>query len=257
VPYVAVDDLTLYYEAHGAPDGPPLVLLHGFTSTGAFWSEQLAALGERYRLIVPDWRGHGRTANPAGPAAMTHRRFARDVIGLCRALGLERAVFCGESSGAMLLLTLGLEAPGLAGALILAGCTHFYADELRAWWRTQTPETVADEARRAALRAAHTAEGPDQWRTVVGAWLALADHAHADDFPEPEALRALAAPTLIVHGDRDRFFPVEVPTALYRLLPDAELCLLPQTGHAPPRERPAWFNAIALDFLDRRAPAGR
>jgi pimeloyl-ACP methyl ester carboxylesterase len=257
VPRVRVNDLSLYYETHGVPDGPPLVLLHGFMSTGASWSEQLGALGERYRLVVPDWRGHGRTANAAGLGAMTHRQFGRDVIGLCRALGLERAVFCGHSSGAMLLLTLGLEAPDLARAMILSGGTYFFADELRAWWRTQTPETVADAARREALRAVHTAEGPDHWRTVVGAWLALADHAHGDDFPEQESLRRLETPVLLVHGDRDRFFPVEVPARLYGLLPDAELCLLPRTGHGPPRERAAWFNAIVLDFLARRATGER
>ena len=66
-------------------------------------------------------------------------------------------------------------------------------------------------------------------------------------------MRGIAAPTLIVHGDRDWFFPVAVPAELYRRLPDAELCILPNTGHAPPVERPEWFNAITLDFLGRRA----
>ncbi|HEX2515319.1 MAG TPA: alpha/beta hydrolase [Chloroflexota bacterium] len=257
VPRVRVNHLDVYYETHGARDGPALVLLHGFMSSGAAWSEQLEALGERYRLVVPDWRGHGRTANPAGPEAMTHRQFARDVIGLCQALGLEGAIFCGHSSGAMQLLTLGLEAPGLARALILCAGTYFFADELRAWWRTQTPESVTDAARRETLRAAHTAEGLDHWRTVVAAWLALAGHAHGDDFPEPEALPGLEMPVLLVHGDRDRFFPVEVPAQLYGMLPDAELCLLPRTGHGLPRERAGWFNTIVLDFLARRATVER
>jgi pimeloyl-ACP methyl ester carboxylesterase len=85
-------------------------------------------------------------------------------------------------------------------------------------------------------------------------WLALADHAHADDFPEQEALRRITAPTLLVHGDRDQFFPVEVPLAMYRLLPDAELCVLPQATHLTFLGRcPEWFNTIVLDFLARRA----
>jgi pimeloyl-ACP methyl ester carboxylesterase len=71
--------------------------------------------------------------------------------------------------------------------------------------------------------------------------------------PEPEALRRIQAPTLILHGDRDWLFPVEVPLALYRLLPDAELCVLPQTGHGVHAERPEWFQAIVVDFLARRA----
>src|SRR5687768_1738953 len=112
MPYATVDDLTMYYEEHGVPDGPPLVLLHNFTGTGApTWAAQLPVLGARYCLVVPDWRGHGRTDNPAGPAAMTHRRFARDAIALCRVLRLERPILCGTSSRAMQLLALALEAP--------------------------------------------------------------------------------------------------------------------------------------------------
>jgi pimeloyl-ACP methyl ester carboxylesterase len=254
MPYATVDDLTMYYEEHGVPDGPPLVLLHNFTGTGATtWAAQLPALGARYRLVVPDWREHGRTANPGGPVAMNHRRFARDVIGLCRALGLERAVFCGTSSGATQLLTLALEAPELVRALVLSACTHYWSADNRAWQRTQTPEAVFPPAQNRALQERHAAQGPDHWRTVVASWLALADHAHAEDWPEPDDLRRIRAPTLIVHGDRDRFFPVAVPVELYGLLPDAELCVLPQTGHGVPGQRPEWFNAIVLDFLARCA----
>jgi pimeloyl-ACP methyl ester carboxylesterase len=103
------------------------------------------------------------------------------------------------------------------------------------------------------MQAWHTALGPDHWWIVVASWLALGDHAHSADLPEREDLRRIRAPTLIIHGDRDRFFPVAVPVDLFGLLPNAELCLLPATGHGVQRERPEWFNAIVLDFLARRA----
>jgi pimeloyl-ACP methyl ester carboxylesterase len=253
VPYAAVNDLNMYYEEHGNPSGPPLVLLHGFMGTGEVWRQQLEPFGARHRLIVPDGRGCGRTANPGGLARMNYRQFARDAIALCEQLGLVRPIFCGVSSGAMQLLSLALEAPDLARALVLTACTHFYAEDLRAWWRAQTPESVVPPERRPAMQASHTALGPDHWRVVAAAFVALGQHAHADDFPETDDLRGLRTPTLIVHGDRDRSFPVEVPLELYRLLPDAELCLLPRTGHGPHRERPEWFNPIVLDFLARRA----
>jgi pimeloyl-ACP methyl ester carboxylesterase len=254
MPYATVNDLTMYYEEHGTPDGPPLVLLHNFTGSGAAaWAAQLPVFGAHYHLVVPDWRGHGRTNNPGGLAAMNHRQFAHDIATLGRALGLERACFCGTSSGAMLLLTLALEAPGLVQALVLCGCTFYQPDEARVWLRAQTPETVVAPERRPAMQARHTALGPDHWRTVVASWIAVADHANAADFPAPEQLRRIDAPTLLIHGDRDRFFPVAVPVELYGLLPDAELCVLPQTGHGVQGERPEWFNAIVLDFLARRA----
>src|SRR6266540_3607452 len=146
--FVTLDGMRMYYEEHGTPDSPPLVLLHGFIQTGAFWANQLAAFGAHYRLLVPDLRGHGRI--------------------------------------------------------------------------------------------------------VTEAWIGLHAHAHTEDFPEAEELWGIRAPVLIAHGDRDDLFPIEIPTSLYRLLPDAELCLLPNTKHAPPAEHPDWFNAITLDFLARR-----
>ena len=74
MPYVAVGDLRMFYEEHGRRDGLPLVFLHGFSGTGAsMWGGQLALFGERYRLLVPDLRGHGQTDNPGGLAAMNHR----------------------------------------------------------------------------------------------------------------------------------------------------------------------------------------
>lgn len=251
MPYVAVDDLRMYYEEHGRTDAPPLVLLHGFSGAADQWRYQIAPFGARFRLLVPELRGHGRTDNPGDLPAMNHRRFARDIIVFCGALGIASAAFCGESTGAMLLLTLGLEAPSLARALVLAGGTFFYDEKIRAWWRTQTPDTLTRDP--AAARARHIALGPDHWRRVGEAFIALGTHAHGEDFPEVAELRGIRAPTLIVHGDRDHFFPVHVPTELYGLLPDVELCILPRTGHIPPIERPEWFNAIVLDFLTRRA----
>jgi pimeloyl-ACP methyl ester carboxylesterase len=186
---------------------------------------------------------------------MNHRQFARDVIAFCRALGVARAAFCGQSSGGMLLLTLALEAPDLAAALVLSGVTHRLnpSDEVRARNARLTPDDFLRESDDPGkLVARHSPQGPDAWRAVVAAFYAVSSHAPGEDFPEPEALRGIAAPTLIVHGDRDPFFPVAIPAELYGLLPDAELCILPRTGHGPPMERPAWFNPIALDFLARR-----
>lgn len=251
MPYAEIDDLTMYYEEHGRADGPPLILVHGYIATAHFWEEQLPAFGERYRLIVPELRGHGRTNNPGGLAAMNHHQFARDIIGLCGELEIEQAIFCGESSGAMLQLWMAVDAPGLAAAYVWAGTTYYYSDELRAWWSRQTPESIMqDEDPRAKAR--HTALGPDHWREVAAAFISTGTHAHSEDFPEPADLRGITTPVLLVHGDRDYFFDVSVPAELYKLLPDAELCILPNTNHYPPSDSSEWFNPIVLDFLERR-----
>lgn len=248
--FAMIDDMQMHYAEHGKPDGMPLVLLHGFTLTGGFWVNQLSTFGADYRLIIPDLRGHGRTANPDGGTAMNHRQFARDIIALCRALQIERAAFCGESSGAMLLLSLALYAPTLPAAIILTGGTHYFGEECIAHQRAISPETIDDEWRN-YVQGAHAALGPDHWRSVITAFHNLHTHARDEDFPAADELCEIVTPALIIHGDRDRFFPVEMPVELYRLLPHAEICVLPNTGHTPPMERPSWFNSIAMDFLAR------
>ncbi len=125
MPVLAVRDLKLYYEEHGRPDGEPLVLLHGFTATGrSTWGPHLPRLGERYRLVVPDWRGHGRTDNPRG--TVEHAELARDVAAMAEALRLGRAHYCGHSSGGMLLPFLALEHPELVQSLTLVSATYTF-----------------------------------------------------------------------------------------------------------------------------------
>jgi pimeloyl-ACP methyl ester carboxylesterase len=86
---------------------------------------------------------------------------------------------------------------------------------------------------------------------VIGDFIELFGHAHSEDFPDPQELERISTPILLVHGDRDHHFAPEIACALYRKLPSAELCVLPNTGHWPPSEQPEIFNLLAADFLTR------
>jgi pimeloyl-ACP methyl ester carboxylesterase len=251
--FVMIDNMRMYYTEHGKPLGPPLFLLHGFTGNGDSWASQLPAFGESYRLIIPDLRGHGRTDNPGGIPSMNHRQFAHDVIGLCQSLKIERAAFCGQSTGAMLLLSLAVYAPTLPVATIHSGGTHYFGKECVAMLRKLSPETIHPEWR-AYMQTAHTALGPDHWRSLIMAFHNLHTHDRLEDFPDSAELQAITTPVLLIHGDRDDLFPVEMPQELYGLLANAELCILPNTNHVPPEEHPGWFNEITLDFLARHYP---
>ena len=119
--------------------------------------------------------------------------------------------------------------------------------------RRVSPETINDEWR-THVQTTHTALGTDHWRSVIMAFHNLHTHDRNEDFPNSAELQGIMSPVLIIHGDRDELFPVEMPQELYRLLPNAEFCVLPNTGHMPPEEHPGWFNVIALDFLARHYP---
>jgi pimeloyl-ACP methyl ester carboxylesterase len=105
MPSLTVADAEVHYLERGA--GDPLVLVHGFAGTGeASWAGVLPALAERYRVLAPDARGHGRSTG--GAEVMGHARAAADLVALLDHLGRERAHFVGHSGGGLLLLALGM-----------------------------------------------------------------------------------------------------------------------------------------------------
>ena len=241
----ANDGATLHFEERGS--GEPLLLLHGLTGTGADWQHVFdrEALAASYRVIAPDARGHGRSTNPSG--VFSFRRCALDVLELLDRLGIDRVRAIGMSLGAKTLLHVATAAPARVSALVLVSATPRFPDTTRAIFR-------------AAAAAEHT---PDEWAAM------RAQHVHGDaqiaalwqlparfaDDPtdmafSAERLAKIAARTLVVAGDRDPLYPVELAIELYRGIPNAFLEVVPGGGHGPifegERER---FADRALRFL--------
>src|SRR5687767_7815692 len=98
--YAVSHDAEIFYEVTG--DGPPLVLLHPFPANHEFWKPLVAALAARYRLVMPDLRGHGQSTAGDGPATMA--KHADDLQRICDLLGIGRAVFAGVSLGGYVLM---------------------------------------------------------------------------------------------------------------------------------------------------------
>src|SRR5208283_3079821 len=93
------DDAEIFYEIRG--NGPPVVLLHPFPCDHGFWNPVAAALDSRYRLILPDLRGHGDSEIGEGPALML--KHAKDIARVLDAAGLGKAAFIGCSIGGYIL----------------------------------------------------------------------------------------------------------------------------------------------------------
>jgi pimeloyl-ACP methyl ester carboxylesterase len=240
------DGAALWYEVRGK--GEPLLLLHGLGGTGGDWAHVFdrELLAERYRLIVPDARGHGRSTNPSG--AFTFAGCARDVLAIVDALGVERAAAIGTSLGAKTLLHVATLAPERVRALVLVSATPRFPDATRAIFRVAAaaPHTPTEWT---AMRAIH-AQGDPQ---IAAIWALSARFAEdPDDMSfSAERLAAITAPTLVVAGDRDPLYPVELAVELYRGIPRASLYVVPGGGHGPIYEgERAPFAARALAFLD-------
>jgi pimeloyl-ACP methyl ester carboxylesterase len=240
------DGADLSFEERGA--GEPLLLLHGLTGIGADWRHvfRLEDLATRCRVLAPDARGHGRSTDPAG--AFGFRRCALDVIALLDHLGIDRVRAVGVSLGAKTLLHVATVAPARIDRMILVSATPRFPDSTRTLFR-------------AAAAAPHT---PDEWAAmrrlhvhgdgqIAALWqlpARFADDATDMSFTR-DRLRAITAKTLVVAGDRDPLYPVELAVELYRGIPDASLYVVPGGGHGPifESERDA-FVRRALAFLD-------
>jgi pimeloyl-ACP methyl ester carboxylesterase len=242
---IAVDGADLHVTELGA--GEPLLLLHGLTGTGDDWRHvfDLQALARSFRVILPDARGHGRSTNPGG--AFSFHGCARDVVALLDALGVEHARAVGLSLGAETLLHVAADQPERVSAMVVVSATPGLPEPTRALFRAAAAASHTGEEWN-AMRAAHV-HGDGQ---IAALW--ALPRAFADDPSEmtfsAERLAAIQARTLVVSGDRDPLYPVELALELFRGIPGASLWVVPGGGHGPIflAEREA-FVRVALPFL--------
>jgi len=254
MPSITVRDLRIYYEIHGpsADEGAePLVLLNGALDTiDSDWGRHLPAFAERRRVLAYDHRGHGRTSRSPIPFT-SYDQLADDLEALLDALGIARAHFCGFSDGGITLLYLALRRPERVRSLVLAGAQ--YTNDERTFgllakmnperMRARLPEWVAGIAR---LHDAH--HEPGYWEDLMCQMMPLWQ---VQPDLTLEQIARIAAPTLLIAGERDGFGHVDQQVAMRRAIPRSELCILPAAGHAVMNEQPELFRIAVLDFLER------
>jgi pimeloyl-ACP methyl ester carboxylesterase len=244
---VEVNGFSMAYRDVG--EGEPLVLLHGFMGTGADLSGVLDDFTANYRVILPDLRGHGRSTNPDG--TFTHRQAARDVFALLDQLGVDRFRGMGHSTGAMTLLHMATGQPERVEAVVLVAGTTYFPERAREIMRTVDPDAEpAEVIEERALQRGHVGGG-EQLRGLMTLFRDF-QHSYDDMNFTPPYLSTITAHTLIVHGDRDPFFPVSIPLEMYEAIPNSYLWIAPNSGHnvvmGSERGRRR-FVETALDFL--------
>lgn len=205
-------------------------------------------LAHAYSLIIPDMRGHGRSTNPSDE--FSHHQSARDVLALLDALDIGRVKAIGSSSGAMTLLHMATQQPERIEAMVLEAGTSHFPEEARALMRQSDPAemTEAELVRARWENGGCSSRGDGQTRSLRDQFHRMKDSYDDMNFTPPY-LSTISARTLIVHGDRDEFFPVDIPVQMYEAIPDAYLWIVPNAGHDPADAVPDAFRETVLAFL--------
>ena len=245
-------------------DGPPVVLLHPFPANHSFWLPVAEELSTRFRVIMPDLRGHGDSAAGEGPATM--EKHAADVARVMDDAEIGRAPIVGVSIGGYILFefwrryrsrvfALGLcntKAPadngeGRAARLqaandVLAGGTEPFFQSMipRLLGKTTSenrPDLVDD-----ALRMMSKMSPQD---------VAQVQRGMAERPDSVETLKTISVPTLIVTGDEDAMTGINEASLMHEHIPQSELRVIARAGHYSPWEQPREFSKLLRQFLEK------
>lgn len=241
---IRANDLEIGYDVLGA--GPPLVMLHGATSSGRdTFGAQIPALASAFRLYLPDARGHGSTRWDT--AAGFHAAWlVDDLEAFVDGLGLTTFHLFGFSMGAMTALDFAARAPDRVRTLVVAGASAEHEPRASVVKRLMDPaRVVRDEPAWAAdlARAHDPVQGPGAWQRLLAA---IAEDIATQPALTATALRGITAPTLAMCGDRDPLVPVGQARDLARQVRAGRLFVAPDSGHDVLTRQPA----LALEALE-------
>ncbi len=239
-----VNGLEIHYEIDGI--GKPLVYLlpaHAHAGMKAF------AAPPGHMVITIDHQGLGRTADvPDRPISI--EQWANDVVALLAHLGIARADFLGQSFGGAMAATIAIRHPELVDRIATYGATFGPPEEAHdtRMLHFDAPPTPHDRAFEHLRKSYESvAPRPEYWPTI---WEKVG-RIRWNGFSKDE-LASLVAPTLLLVGDRD-FVRLEHVVETYRLLPNAELAVIPDAGHFALFSEPDRVMPIVAHFLDKPA----
>lgn len=238
--------------------GAPLVMIHGLGGTSNLFTPQMAAMGQRFRVIRPDLPGSGRSS--AG-GRLSVQLFVDRLAGALRILGVERAWVAGHSLGTIVACHLALQHPALVRGLALFGPMLAPPDAAReglrgraGMARAEGMAPIADAVVAGALSADSRASQP----VVVALVREMLMRQDAEGYAltcealaaaDPAEVERLRLPVLLMTGDEDAVAPPSVARGMAARIGGAELRILPRCGHWTTFERAAEVNAALKEFL--------
>jgi 3-oxoadipate enol-lactonase len=256
--------MQLYYETSG--QGAPLLLLHGLGSSARDWEHQAPCFAQRYRVVIPELRGHGRSEKPPGPYSMP--LFASDIADLIESLALAPVHIVGLSLGGFVAFQLAVDYPELVRSLVVVNSVPALAGEsLRS--RSQLARALLLRrliVRLFGMRTLGRFLGrklfprPGQAalkRTFVERWAEnhpdayLASLATVSGWSVEDRLGSITCPVCMIAGEYD-FIPLKAKQSCADRLPYGELIVIPASGHFTPLDNPDELNRAVMSFFERQ-----
>jgi pimeloyl-ACP methyl ester carboxylesterase len=259
--HAEVNGQQLFYADSGSGEDV-IVFSHGLFMDQSMFDAQVRALESRWRCVAWDERAHGRTVTTDEP--FSYWDSAGDLLGLLDHLGVERAVLAGMSQGGFLSLRAALTAPQRVRALVLMDTqpgtenpanVDGYNQLMEAWMMPDgPPQAVIDTVAAIILGAGYedTPAWQARWREMPKAKVKQAYETlmSRQDDVSPR-VSELTMPALVVHGEQDVAIELDVARAFAGSLPDGELVVVPEAGHAANLTHPEPVNAALQRFLAR------
>ncbi|MBM3218885.1 MAG: alpha/beta fold hydrolase [Candidatus Rokubacteria bacterium] len=249
---VKLNGIEIDYEVTGR--GRAILLSHGYSATRRMWSGQHDVLGDRYRVISWDMRGHGWTESPGDPAQYSHALTVADMKALLDHLSVRRAVIGGLSLGGTMSLEFYVAHPEMVEALVICDSGPGYRNaDAREKWNERARVRAADfEARgldALSTRSREAREARQFHRSAQGLAHAARGMLAQQDARVIDALPSIRVPTLVIVGDRDEPFvaPCEY---MAKKIPGARLEVIRDAGHSSNLDQPEQFNRVLVEFLD-------
>ena len=255
------DGTEIFYDISG--DGPPVVLLHPFPVHHEFWLPITPFLASRYRLIMPDMRGHGESGLGDGPATM--QKHADDIAKVMTAAKVDRAPVIGVSIGGYAIFEFWRRYRQRISALVLCN-TKASADttEARAG-RLEAARDVLDRGTepffegmlQKVLGETTRRSRPDlvegalhMMRKMSAEDVAGVQRGMAERPASISTLKTINVQTMIVTGDEDKMTGVPEAEVLKQNISGSQLRIIPKAGHYSPLEQPEEVGKILRNFLD-------
>jgi pimeloyl-ACP methyl ester carboxylesterase len=260
---IASEDADIFYDVAGV--GPPIIVLHPFPVNHEFWLPITEYLSSRYRLIMPDLRGHGESGLGNGPATM--EKHASDIARVMTDAGVDRAPLIGVSIGGYAIFEFWRRFRDRVSGLVLcntkapADAAEARATRLKAaddvlqhgtepFFEGMSQKVLAETTRHSrpdlvegALRMMRKMSAED----VAGVQRGMAERSDS-----VSTLKTVNAPVLIITGDEDNMTGVPEAELMKQKIAGSQMKVIAKAGHYSPWEQPQEVGKLLRQFLDSR-----